>query len=437
MRIIRLADRESFPVEPATTQAAAPSPRGFSSRHWPLPLGSAYADDLLAQVRSAAMAGEFAEPSAENYVKRLPRGVVIRLPVELNVNALDYARLWIVNVLLTLLTLGLYLPWARVRTQRYFLRRTTVAGSALDYHAPPASLMTRHVLLMGLAVGVVAAWVGSAMAGLLALTTALLVAPLVVHLSLTHRMTHISWGGRRLSFEGPFEAVYGALLLPLLGVVGMACLAVGAFAFQHPLWWAGLGFVSALWLLGVPLFSWAYLRYRQHRVGLGPMRLLWKASQWSMLMLWARTAAWSVLVSVFLAGVGTVVLAAMLWAHGAPGRGALLGLTVVLSASMLVAVLPYVQARLQNLVWSKTGNRSLRFLSRLSVSGYVVLQVRHAVLLLLTLGLYWPWAVVASRRMRTQALVVWARVDPEVLKSQWPPHARTCRAVAPHPRSGG
>ncbi len=383
------------------------------------------------------MAGEFVEPFEEHYVKRLPRGVVLRLPVELDVNALAYARIWIVNLLLTVLTLGLYLPWARVRTQRYFLRRTTVAGSALDYHAPPLSHLARHVLLMGLCVGVGAAWAGSSMAGLFALTLALLVAPLVVHLSLTHRMAHISWGGRRLSFEGQFAAVYGALLLPLLGVVVMAWLAVGATGFQHPLWWASLGFVSGVWLLGVPLFLWAYFRYRQHRVRLGPMRLLWKASQLAMLMLWARTAAWSVLVSVFLAGVGAVVLAVMLWAHWSTGHGVLLSLTVVLSAVMVAAVLPYVQARLQNLVWSKTGNRSLRFRSRLSVSGYVALQVRHAVLLLLTLGLYWPWAVVASRRMRTQAMVVWARVDPDVLKSHWPTYAQACRAPVTHPRSGG
>ena len=32
----------------------------------------------------------------------------------------EYFRIWIVNLLLTLGTLGLYYPWARVRKLRYF-----------------------------------------------------------------------------------------------------------------------------------------------------------------------------------------------------------------------------------------------------------------------------------------------------------------------------
>jgi uncharacterized membrane protein YjgN (DUF898 family) len=173
-------------------------------------------------------------------------------------------------------------------------------------------------------------------------------------------------------------------------------------------------------LLALPLFCGAYFHYRQRRVVLGPLRLLWKASHVAMLLLWARTAAWSVLVSALVMGLGAVALGALLRMHGAPRAGLLWGLAALLLTAVLVAVLPYVQARLQNLVWNKTGNRALRFRSRLSVKDYVVLQVRHAVLLVLTLGLYWPWAVVASRRMRTQALTVWARVDTEVLKAHWP-----------------
>jgi uncharacterized membrane protein YjgN (DUF898 family) len=250
---------------------------------------------------------------------------------------------------------------------------------------------------------------------------ALVVTPLVVHTSLMHRMAHTSWAGRRLSFDGQFNAVYSALLMPLLGIVTAAWLTLAATTFHQPIWWVALGFVTALWLLGLPLFCGAYFHYRQRRVSLGPLRLLWKASHVAMLMLWARTAVWSVLVSALVMGLGAVALGVWLRMHGAPRPGVLWGLAVAVVVCVLVMVLPYVQARLQNLVWNKTGNRSLRFRSRLSVKDYVVLQMRHAALLLLTLGLYWPWAVVASRRMRTEALTVWARVDTEVLKAHWPP----------------
>jgi len=34
----------------------------------------------------------------------------------------EYFRIWIVNICLTILTLGIYSAWATVRTRRYFIR---------------------------------------------------------------------------------------------------------------------------------------------------------------------------------------------------------------------------------------------------------------------------------------------------------------------------
>ncbi|MGH6645562.1 DUF898 family protein [Aquabacterium sp.] len=431
MRTVRLVDLQPLHVAPASQAWASPVEAPLSLA-WPPPIGSEAAEELMSEMRAAyrgAMASAPA-PSNETPVPRLPKGSVTRLPVVLNASARDYAGIWIANLLLTVLTLGLYLPWARVRVQRYFLRRTLVAGSALDYHAPPTSHLPRYGLVMALVAGVLGACLGSPLAGLLAFSMALAVAPLAVHTSLSHRMAHTSWSGRRLSFEGRFTAVYGALLMPLVGLVAAAWLTLAGATFHHPMWWMALGFVIALWLLGVPLFLWTYFHYRQERLHLGPLRLGWKASPVAMVMLWARTAAWSVLVSSLVVGLGSMVLGALLWWQGpAHGRWAW-GVVAVSMMAVAVAVTPYVQARLQNLVWSKTGNRSLRFRSRLSVQGYVLLQVRHAALLLLTLGLYWPWAVVASRRMRTEALTVWARVDTEVLKAHWTPFADTPAGLA-------
>lgn len=437
--MVRLADLPPLHVAPASQAAPSPASSAPVSLAWPPPIGSEAAEDLMSEMRAAYVGAMASAPKAAAVppaeVPRLPRGTVVKLPVALNARAADYARIWIVNLLLTLLTLGLYLPWARVRSQRYFLRRTLVAGHVLDYHAPPASHLPRYGLVLALVAGVVGACLGSPLAGLLAFSMALAVTPLAVHTSLTHRMAHTSWAGRRLSFKGQFTAVYGALLMPLMGVLVAAWLTLAGATFHHPMWWVALGFVIALWVLGVPLFLWAYFHYRQGRLELGPLRLWWQASPVAMVMLWARTAAWSVLVSGLVMGLGAVVLGALLWWRG-PAPGAWLpSMVALLSAAVLAAVMPYVQARLQNLVWNKTGNRSLRFRSRLSVQGYVLLQLRHALLLVLTLGFYWPWAVVASRRMRTEALTVWARVDTEVLKAHWTPFAESQARAAPKRRA--
>ena len=49
----------------------------------------------------------------------------------------EYFRIWVVNTFLTIITLGLWSPWAKIRKRRFFLRHTWVAGANFEYHARP------------------------------------------------------------------------------------------------------------------------------------------------------------------------------------------------------------------------------------------------------------------------------------------------------------
>ena len=44
----------------------------------------------------------------------------------------EYFRIWIVNVALTLATLGIYSAWAKVRREQYFHRHTSLSGAGFD-----------------------------------------------------------------------------------------------------------------------------------------------------------------------------------------------------------------------------------------------------------------------------------------------------------------
>ncbi|MGA3159250.1 MAG: DUF898 family protein, partial [Steroidobacteraceae bacterium] len=57
----------------------------------------------------------------------LPPPAVL-FPAEFRGEGGEYFRIWIVNLLLTLLTLGIYSAWAKVRKQRYLYSNTSVAG---------------------------------------------------------------------------------------------------------------------------------------------------------------------------------------------------------------------------------------------------------------------------------------------------------------------
>ena len=77
-------------------------------------------------------------------------------------------------------------------------------------------------------------------------------------------------------------------------------------------------------------------------------------------------------------------------------------------------------ARGHKLVWNRTGNRHVRVRCRLRVPAIVRMQRRHGLLLLLTLGLYWPWAQIQARRVRLNATVLQTRVGVAVLAAHWP-----------------
>ena len=70
--------------------------------------------------------------------------------------AAEYFRIWIVNVLLSVVTLGIYSAWAKVRTRQYFYRNTFVDGASFEYLADPIMILKGRIII-AVALGVFAA----------------------------------------------------------------------------------------------------------------------------------------------------------------------------------------------------------------------------------------------------------------------------------------
>ena len=102
----------------------------------------------------------------------------------------EYFRIWITNILLTLLTLGIYSAWAKVRTRRYFYGNTLLDGSSFEYHARPLAILKGRVI----AVALLLLYVGLSrffpLAGLAALLIMLLFLPWVIWKSLRFTAVH-------------------------------------------------------------------------------------------------------------------------------------------------------------------------------------------------------------------------------------------------------
>lgn len=376
----------------------------------------------------AAMAPDslLVEPDAHfppRDVPRLPQGQVIKAGVRFDADGAGYAKIWWSNVALMLLTLGLAWPWAYLRRERYFLRHTRIASHRLDFRLPISALWPRYATLLALWAGVAGAMSGSLWAGLAGLSLGCAAWPLMAYLKINQRVASLTWAGRRMWFDGTWQGLTRVMLVPMVLSIGIVWTGGLAWRLHSMPWMLACIALSVMGALCLPQAVWTHYRYRQDHLRLGPLRLEWKGSRAEVTGVVLRAVAVAALVGVLAAGAACFVLAAWLGWHRGAGHGLPTGLLVAVGAPALwltaVVVRAYVQARLLNLVWNKTGNRHLRFRSRLSVAAHVRLAVRNALLTLVTLGVYHPWAAVSMRGLRLRSLRVSSRVDPGTLLAYW------------------
>ena len=74
------------------------------------------------------------------------------IDLEFHGKAGEYFRIWIVNILLTILTLGIYSAWAKVRNKQYFYASTTLDGSPFEYTANPITILKGRLVVVAVLV---------------------------------------------------------------------------------------------------------------------------------------------------------------------------------------------------------------------------------------------------------------------------------------------
>ena len=64
--------------------------------------------------------------------------------------ASEYFGIWIVNILLTIITLGLYAPWAKVRRLRYFYGNTWFIQRRFDFTGLPTKILVGRLIALAI-----------------------------------------------------------------------------------------------------------------------------------------------------------------------------------------------------------------------------------------------------------------------------------------------
>src|SRR5260221_315243 len=166
------------------------------------------------------------------------------LPLRFTGKGGEYFGIWIVNLLLTIVTLGIYSAWAKVRRITYFYRNTELAGSSFDFHGSPTKILLGRVVALAMLVAynyclrIRSPWT-------LAVVAILAVAlPWLIRNSFRFRLYNTSWRGTRFHFRGSLARAYRVFLLN--GFLALITLYVMApfmhqrlKAYQHDNSWFG------------------------------------------------------------------------------------------------------------------------------------------------------------------------------------------------------
>ena len=359
---------------------------------------------------------------------RLPKRGVDTWPVQFTSHADDYASTWLQGALLTLFTLGLGLPWARLRCRRHLLQHTQLGGQGLDDHASPWAMLVRQLLVMALLLGGGLAALDSSWAGLVGLTIAVMSWPMLWLAAVSHRVNRMSWGHRPLAWQARVSEAWRAAAAPLVWLLGSVWLLAAWLALGQPLlvtW--GLGGVA--WaLLGGLLLSegaWRLARLRQSGARVGPLRLRWQARRAEV----RRACLGQLVQTAWLgAGLGGLVLVTGLAVQALSPSWGRVGAMLMGGAIALVWALTswwQWQARLFCLVWDQTGNRSLRFRCVLSARSLLGEHLLQACLVVGTGGIYLPWAQHRAWALRVRSVTLRSRVALHSVMRHWPArHAR-------------
>jgi uncharacterized membrane protein YjgN (DUF898 family) len=308
----------------------------------------------------------------------------------------EYFRIWIVNLLLTVATLGIYSAWAKTRRLQYFYRNTELAGAAFDFRGDPKAILRGRILAVVVLAAYHYAFGFSLTAGVI--TVALLLAglPFMMRSALRFRLSNTVYRGLPFGFSGGIGRAYLVYLVPVAVFVLPSVLL--ALMPGNPV-------VGAVFLfyLAWPLMHGAMKAYQHKHLLAGDQHATFPLGMTSLAK--PYLAAFLMWLGIFVLFIVAVSVSVVLAGGGkATGFGTflpvLLGMVIFYIAMLLPA--PYIAVRMNNRAWSATSFPGVRITCAMRVWPYMRLQVVNALLTVLTLGLYRPYAAVRTWRYRVE-----------------------------------
>ncbi|WP_312086811.1 DUF898 family protein [Acinetobacter variabilis] len=126
-------------------------------------------------------------------------------------SATEYFGIWMVNLMLTIITLTLYSPWAKARRIRYFYGNTQLLKHCFDFIAMPSRILLGRLLALELYVVTVILTNYSILATSSLFLIAAIRLPWLIRMTLKFKARNSKYGNVRFHFSGSNREAYRVL----------------------------------------------------------------------------------------------------------------------------------------------------------------------------------------------------------------------------------
>ncbi|HAS6049614.1 YjgN family protein [Vibrio vulnificus] len=330
----------------------------------------------------------------------------------------EFFGIWIVNILLSVITLGIYSAWAKVRTKRYFYGNTFIAGDNFEYHAQPMQLLKGRLVALALVVIWVVANSFFPLASLVLLALFYVALPWLLWSNARFDSAMTSYRNVHFAFNGSLKEAYMSILgrgLASLLIIAIYIAIVVASANASAMVATLLGF-GTLVLMFV-LYAWVVAGIHQYFASgyqYGDWKFVAKIETGFFLKTYCKAMLIGFLTAVaFMIVMGTFVLGTDIMNIFAgevdllEGKGdfAYVVVTYLVTITMSLGITAYTTTRIRNYVFSRLtataeaqSETEFRFASTFDVWDYMSLIVTNFLLQVITLGLARPWVMVRTSR---------------------------------------
>ena len=301
----------------------------------------------------------------------------------------EYFNIWIVNLALTIVTLGIYSAWAKVRTERYFYANTRVAGTPFEYLARPLPILKGRIIAFTLFTSYILASQFSIKLQLALLVLIGLLSPWLIVRGLMFRARYSSWRGLTFRFVADYWGAYKYYLLMYL------------------LFPITLGLIF-------PYVKWKQKKYLVEHHRFGRRDFGFSATEGEFYIPYFIAIGMLIGFYIALATMFSTIVAGVVRGSGMGGVYAMMAA----SYAFYFVVFVYIASRILNLTYNHAAIAGFALRSTVRARDLMRLCALNTLGILLSLGMLIPWAMIRMARYRASRLVLLASDDPDTLEAE-------------------